>query len=222
MIQMVDISKSYSFGRGTEVPVLRGLELRLEATGVTAIRGASGSGKTTLLHLLGGLDRPTGGEVRFEGASTARWTPGQLSRWRNRHVGFVFQSYQLLPELSLLENVALPGWLDRRDVRETAVSLIERVGLADRAHHRPGELSGGEQQRAALARALVNDPALILADEPTGNLDAANREAVLHLLLDLSRQKKKALVLVTHDDTVAAHADRVFDLSDGRLHERPK
>lgn len=220
MIRLESIDKEFPFGRGSAVPVLQGLDLELGGQGVTAIRGASGSGKTTLLNLIGGLDRPTRGRVLVDGEDRGGWSPAALAAWRNRRIGFVFQSYHLLPELTVLENVALPAWMGRRDGIARARELVAQVGLEARAAHRPGELSGGEQQRAAVARALVNDPDLILADEPTGNLDAGNREAVLDLLLALSRQSQKALVLVTHDDAVARRAARVLELRDGRLHER--
>lgn len=221
MMELRDIHKSFSFAPGQEVKVLSGLNLRVERGEILAIRGVSGSGKSTLLHLIGALDRPTAGEILFEGESMLGWDGGRRAAWRSRQVGFVFQSSQLLPELSVVENIALPGWLARRDCVARAEELAGQVGLVGRLRHRPGELSGGEQQRVAIARALVNDPPLILADEPTGNLDAGNRDAVLHLLLDLARGRKKALVLVTHDDAVAAQAGRVLELVDGRLHERP-
>ena len=216
------IDKSYSFGAGHRVSVLRGLSLSVGVGEIVAIRGASGSGKSTLLHLMGGLDRPDQGEVLWSGEPVGGWDAARLAGWRGRHVGFVFQSSQLLPELTVWENIALPGWLAREDSRERARELAVATGLESRLHHRPAELSGGEQQRVAIARALVRDAGLILADEPTGNLDAGNRDVVLHLLLDLSRQRTKALVLVTHDDAVAAAAGRVFELADGRLHERPQ
>jgi ABC-type lipoprotein export system ATPase subunit len=221
VIVLRGVHKGYSFGSGHYVSVLRGLDLRVGQGEILAIRGVSGSGKSTLLHLMGGLDRPDRGEVLCGGEPMADWDAGRLARWRGRQVGFIFQASQLLPELTVLENIALPGWLAREDVRARARELAVLTGLEARLHHRPGELSGGEQQRVAIARALVRDPSLLLADEPTGNLDSGNRDAVLHLLLDLSRQRTKALVLVTHDDAVAAQAGRVLELADGRLHERP-
>jgi len=221
-LELRGIDKAYSFGPGHSVSVLRGLELALGRGEILAIRGVSGSGKSTLLQIMGGLDRPDRGMVCFEGESMEGWDGGRMARWRGRQVGFVFQSSQLLPELTVLENIALPAWLAREDGRARARELAVLTGLEARLDHRPGELSGGEQQRAAIARALVRDPGLVLADEPTGNLDAGNRKAVLDLLLDLSRQRNKALVLVTHDDAVAAAAGRVLELADGRLHERPQ
>lgn len=220
MITLRQIEKNYSFGPGRELQVLRGLDLDIQAGEILAIRGVSGSGKSTLLHLLGALDRPSRGEIFFRGEAMSAWPEARRAAWRRQEVGFIFQSSTLLPELNLLENVALPGWLTRRDARRQAEELAVTVGLGERLHHRPGELSGGEQQRAAIARALVNDPELLLADEPTGNLDAGNRDAVLNLLLDLARRKKKALVLVTHDEAVAGAAGRVLELVDGKLAER--
>jgi lipoprotein-releasing system ATP-binding protein len=220
MIRLEQIHKSYAFGTSGALPVLRGVELGLPREGTLAIRGASGSGKSTLLQIMGGLDRPTSGRVLADGADLSRLSSRDLARWRGRNIGFVFQSYHLMPELSVLENVCLPAWLNGVDGEARARELIGEVGLTERIRHRPGELSGGEQQRVALARALINDPALVLADEPTGNLDAENRGMVLKLLLDLTSQRKKALVLVTHDDEVARRASRVMDLRDGILTER--
>lgn len=214
------VSKSYSFGIGHKLSVLRNLDLSVGRGEILAIRGVSGSGKSTLLQIMGGLDRPDSGEVRYQGESMSVWEPARMARWRGQNVGFVFQTSHLLPELTVLENIALPSWLAREDGRARARELAVLTGLEARLDHRPSELSGGEQQRAVIARALVRDPGLILADEPTGNLDAGNRDSVLHLLLDLSRQRNKALVLVTHDDAVAAAAGRVLELADGRLHER--
>ncbi|MDX6765851.1 MAG: ABC transporter ATP-binding protein [Candidatus Methylacidiphilales bacterium] len=220
MIRLENIHHAYPIGRSGSLPVLRGIDLEILPEQSLAIRGASGSGKSTLLQILGGLDRPTSGQVIANGRDLAGLSPGALARWRGLQVGFVFQSYHLMPELDVWENVALPAWLAGLDHTARARELIDEVGLSDRLRHRPGELSGGEQQRAALARALVNDPALVLADEPTGNLDSENREIVLKLLLDLTRQRKKALVLVTHDIEVAARASRVLELRHGILTER--
>jgi len=220
MIRLENIHKSYAFGRHGALPVLRGIELELPGSGVLAIRGASGSGKSTLLQIIGGLDRPNEGRVLAEGNDLSDFSSQELAAWRGKTVGFVFQSYHLMPELNVLENVALPAWLAGKDGEKRARELIDEVGLTDRILHRPGELSGGEQQRAALARALINDPAIVLADEPTGNLDAENRELVLKLLLDLTNQRKKALVLVTHDDEVARKASRILELKNGMLTER--
>jgi len=220
MIRLEQIHKSYAFGTSRALPVLCGVDLELAGEGTLAIRGASGSGKSTLLQIIGGLDRPTSGRVLADGADLSRLSSHDLARWRGRNIGFVFQSYHLMPELNVLENVSLPAWLNGVDGETRARELIDEVGLTGRIRHRPGELSGGEQQRVALARALINDPALILADEPTGNLDAENRKVVLKLLLDLTAQRKKALVLVTHDDEVARKAARVMDLRDGILTER--
>jgi len=181
------------------------------------ICGASGSGKTTLLNLLGGLDSPTSGRVCWMGQDIREWSQTGLARQRNRHVAFVFQGIHLLPELDVVENILLPGWIRRSESRARAEFQLERVGLADRLSHRPYELSGGEQQRVAVARALYQDPAVILADEPTGNLDRNNTENIVHLLCELASADDKALLLVTHDLLVAKHVGQVRTLEEGRL-----
>lgn len=208
--------KTYRLGKA-EVRVLRGVDADFAAGEVTMIQGASGSGKSTLLHTLGGIDRPDSGTVNWHGESVYGWGRNRLAVWRNRHVGFIFQNYQLLPELTAVENVNLPTMLDRRGDPEAARSLLESVGLGDRTDHRPGELSGGEQQRVAIARALCNDPDLLLADEPTGNLDATTGREIMDLLLQLQQERKKTLIVVTHDDKVAGLAGQRRVLADGTL-----
>jgi ABC-type lipoprotein export system ATPase subunit len=198
--------------------VLRGIDLQVEAGEFLALRGASGTGKSTLLHLLGGLDAPTAGEIIFDGANLRALGPRALAQLRNRRVGFVFQAYHLLPELSALENVTLPARMARVSMEEAmarAKSLLERVGLAQRLEHRPWELSGGEQQRVAIARALVNQPELILADEPTGNLDSRTGGEIIQLLLALRQERRATLVMATHDSAIASLAPRVIELVDG-------
>ncbi|NQT91706.1 MAG: ABC transporter ATP-binding protein, partial [Lentisphaerae bacterium] len=188
-----------------------------------AVVGASGAGKSTLLHVLGGLDRPDRGRVVLDGGDLYEMSAGRCTEVRGTRIGFVFQSYHLLPEMDVLENVMLPAlararWVPRyAAVREEAGRLLEAVGLKDRAIHRPMELSGGEQQRVALARALMNDPDLVLADEPTGNLDHDTGRQVLDMLFSLAREKNRSLVLVTHDVALAASCDRVLHLVDGKL-----
>ncbi len=200
-----------------QLPVLADVSLELPAGSPLVIQGASGSGKTTLLNLLGGLDHPSEGEIFWKEQSLSRMSRAEAAVWRNRHVGFIFQSYHLMPELNALENVLLPGWLGRKDPQAKALELLERVGLSERLDHLPRELSGGEQQRVAIARSLINDPEIILADEPTGNLDAHNGEEILHLLLDLTAQTKKVFILVTHDDAIAKQLPLRYRLSHGEL-----
>lgn len=219
LLTAMDLHKVYRLGRKT-LEVLQGISLTLSAGEFVAIRGASGAGKSTLLHVLGALDLPSKGTIRFGDADLGRLTGAGLSRFRNQHVGFVFQAYHLLPELSALENVALPARIARRsaaEVERRSRELLARVGLGERLDHRPYELSGGEQQRVAIARALMNDPPLVLADEPTGNLDSHTGEGILDLLCELAGDRQRTVVIATHDARVAARARRTLDLVDGVL-----
>lgn len=196
------------------------MDLDVQRGEFLALRGASGAGKSTLLHLLGGLDTPNEGEIWFEGKELSRQSNVALARWRNRTVGFVFQAYHLFPELDALENVCLPARLARMPAAEAEKrgrELLSRVGLAERTDHRPPELSGGEQQRVALARALINSPDLLLADEPTGNLDSRTGEDILNLLLSLRAERQTTLIIATHDATVASRAPKVLELRDGKV-----
>ena len=219
LIRIVDLYKSYYDGL-TELPVLKGVDLEVKKAEIVAIVGASGVGKSTLLHLLGGLDRPTEGTVFFEGEDIFALNDQELDRFRNEEIGFVFQFHHLLPEFTALENVAMPGLIARKksdDAQDRAKELLDYVGLGERLEHRPSELSGGERQRVAIARALVNQPKVLLADEPTGNLDQKTSEAVHDLLWTLNDQFNQTFIIVTHNQTLAQRADRVIQLVDGQV-----
>ncbi len=203
--------------------MLKGLSLEVFCGEMLAIVGVSGAGKSTLLHILGALDRPSGGKVYYRDEDAFAKDEAALARFRSREVGFIFQFHHLLPEFSALENVMMPLLINQQSKQEAgrrATQLLEEVGLGQRLKHKPGELSGGEQQRVAVARALANKPSLILADEPTGNLDSHTSDRVFQLLKDLSRKKQTTLVLVTHNETLARQADRILRLVDGRLEEK--
>ncbi len=217
-----NVGKTYFIGQRS-LEVLRQVNLSVVRGDFLAVRGASGAGKSTLLHLLGGLDAPTAGEIRFEGRNLAALSGRELSAFRNRKVGFVFQAYHLLPELSALENVCLPARMARMGATQAEArgrELLKRVGLAERLGHRPYELSGGEQQRVAIARSLINDPGLILADEPTGNLDSHTGGEIIELLCALRAERQTTLMIATHDARVAARAPCVIELADGQVKGR--
>jgi len=218
------LGKSYRMG-ATKVEVLKGLDLTVRRGEFVAIVGASGSGKSTLLHILGALDEPDEGTVSFEGRDLSRQSGRELNRFRNKMVGFVFQFYHLLDELSVLENVYLPamasrsilGWLGCRGrAKSRAVELLVQLGLGERIKHKPYQLSGGERQRVAIARALMNEPKLLLADEPTGNLDSATGNGILDVLEKLNKAGQ-TIVMVTHDDRIAQRAGRIITLADGKI-----
>jgi lipoprotein-releasing system ATP-binding protein len=213
------LHKAYTLGQRS-LEVLRGVDIELDRGDFLAMRGASGAGKSTLLHLLGGLDSPNQGEVWLAGRNLAHLGRGELARLRNREVGFIFQAYYLLPELDALENVCLPARMARTSATQAesrARDLLTRVGLKERMEHKPYELSGGEQQRVAIARALINEPDLILADEPTGNLDSHTGEEIIALLCALRDEKQTTLIMATHDAKVAARAPKVVELVDGQI-----
>jgi putative ABC transport system ATP-binding protein len=212
-----DVTREYALD-GVTVPALRGVTFTIDAGDYVAIIGPSGSGKSTLMHLLGGLDRPTAGSLRIGGRDVAGLDPQALAKLRNETIGFVFQSFHLLARTTAVDNVALPlvyRGMRAGERRRRAVAMLERVGLGHRLDHRPNQLSGGEQQRVAIARALVTDPQVLLADEPTGNLDTHNGQAVLALLETLNREQGVALVVVTHDHEVADRANRKIVMRDG-------
>lgn len=220
VLQASDLAKTYLGGDGGLLTVLDGVCLDVARGEMVAIVGASGAGKSTLLNLLGALDRPTRGEVLIDGVAVSGLDDDALSRLRNRRIGFVFQFHHLLREFSALENVMMPlrlGGTETAAARVRAEALLDRVGLASRMHHRPAELSGGEQQRTAVARALAMDPALVLADEPSGNLDHLNSERLHELLSSLARDLSIAMVVVTHNRSLASRADRVLLLENGVL-----
>jgi len=216
MIQLRDVSKTVQSG-GNPLTILHSLDLTVPAGQVLAIIGPSGSGKSTLLGLIAGLDAPSSGNVIIDGVDITRLDEDSLARLRGEKVGFVFQFFHLVPSLTALENILVPMEIaGRRDARTRAQALLDEVGLHDRGHHYPSQLSGGEQQRIAIARALADDPPLILADEPTGNLDSTNGRHILDLLLEVKKSRRATLVLVTHDPSVAAVADARLTLRDGR------
>lgn len=233
-MRVENLHKTYYLGR-VGVPVLRGVSLAVQPGEFVAVLGASGSGKSTLLHLMGGLDRPdfdphpdtrTPPRIEFEGVDLFRMPPRALDRYRNQDVGFVFQFYHLLPELSVIENVLLGamiryghfGYLARgAALKKDAEAVLMQVGLAHRLGHRPAELSGGERQRVAIARALINQPRLLLADEPTGNLDRATGAKILDMLMEIRAERRQTMVVVTHDENTARRADRVIRLADGKI-----
>jgi len=210
------LHKTFRLGH-TDLEILQGLEAAFPKGGLNTIQGASGSGKSTLLQILGGLERPDAGEVRWQGESIYGWSRGKLAAWRNLSVGFVFQAYHLFPELSALENVDFPARLARKSDPAHAAHLLDQVGLGSRLHHRSSELSGGEQQRVAIARALRNNPALLLADEPTGNLDTVTGSGIIDLLLRLHQERGNCMIIVTHDDRIAALGERTYRLEQGQL-----
>ena len=219
VVETQDLRKTYMQG-GRPLEVLKGVNLRVEPGEFLAIMGPSGSGKSTLLNLIGALDRPTSGRVLINGVDLSTLNDNQLARLRNREIGFIFQFFNLIQRMDALSNVELPlviAGVGREERRRRALSLLEQVGLGDRVHHKPNQLSGGEQQRVAIARALANDPDLLLADELTGNLDSKTGDEIMSLLRDLNQEQGKTFILITHDPTVGQRTDRLLTLRDGEL-----
>ena len=224
LVSLENVVKRYQRGKQS-VEVLHGVNLSIEQGEFLALMGPSGSGKTTLLNLIAGLDQPTEGEVTVAGERIDRLSGGMLAKWRARHIGFVFQFYNLLPVLSAARNVEVPLLLTNlssKQRKQNVRAVLELVGLADRATHKPGELSGGQQQRVSIARALVADPTLLVCDEPTGDLDRENAEEILRLLQMLNRQQGKTIIMVTHDPLAADHASRILHVDKGRLVDSPE
>lgn len=215
---MENLKKTFKDGP-RELHVLKGINLKVKKGELIAIKGPSGAGKSTLLHLLGGLDRPTDGRIYLNGADIYKLSDGKLANLRNRQIGFVFQFFHLLPEFSVLENVSLPAMIWGRANTQRALRLLERVGLGERINHRPNQLSAGEMQRAAIARALMNSPEIVFADEPTGNLDRDNSMSVINLIKELNGEEQQTFIIATHGDSTANMARRVLHMIDGVLEE---
>jgi len=218
LLVLSGVSKAYE-GASDPTPVLKGVDLRVDAGETLAIVGPSGCGKSTLLNLIGALDRPTSGEIKFSGQDLQKLSDTELAKFRNQTIGFVFQQHHLLPQCSALDNVLVPTLVNKEadNPRERATNLLERVGLGERMSYRPGQLSGGERQRVAVVRALINRPSLLLADEPTGSLSRAGAEDLTNLMLELNREEGMTLIVVTHSDAVAGMMDRVLELDEGVL-----
>jgi lipoprotein-releasing system ATP-binding protein len=221
LVEIEGLHKSYEH-EGRTLPILKGLDLTIEAGEVLAIVGASGAGKSTLLHCIGTLDLPTAGTIRLDGQDATRMPGPRLAALRNQTIGFVFQFHHLLPEFTALENVAMPGLIQGKTLRQMepkSMALLEEVGLKHRVRHRPGELSGGEQQRVALARALALEPKLLLADEPTGNLDSTTSDAIHELFFKINQERGTTIVVVTHNTAFAENMPRVVRMKDGRIEQ---
>jgi putative ABC transport system ATP-binding protein len=219
LIRCIDLTKTYTKGKVTVTP-LENLNLEVAKGEFLALMGPSGSGKTTLLNLLSGIDSPTNGVLEIEGRNISKYSRSELTAWRAKHVGYIFQMYHLIPVLTAFENVELPLLLDsmsKKDRHQRVAAALEMVGLGDRLHHTPSELSGGQEQRVAIARALVADPALLVADEPTGDLDRESADRILEILQQLSKEQGKTIVMVTHDARAASAASRTLHLEKGKL-----
>lgn len=223
MIELKNITKVYHLGE-IDLPVLKGISLCIKDGEFVSLTGASGSGKSTLMNILGCLDRPSGGEYWIDGKNVAGLNAAQRARLRNQRIGFVFQNFNLLPRTSALENVMMPAYYAHparsgREIRKRALELIDMVGLTERMHHTPAQLSGGQQQRVAIARSLINNPGILLADEPTGNLDSTTSVEVMNMFRDLNRNQGITVIIVTHDPKTAAFTDRAINMCDGLIME---
>jgi ABC-type lipoprotein export system ATPase subunit len=217
LIQTTQLTRTYQLGKKS-LTVLREINLEIAAGEKVFLCGPSGAGKTTLLYTLAGLETPQQGKVIIDGTDLYGLSRAAQSRFRNQRIGYIFQNYHLLPELTALENVMVPGAISGKNHKQQAMQALTRVGLAERADHLPAELSGGEQQRVAIARAIVNEPDILFADEPTGNLDSKNSESIMELLLELVKEKHTTLIVVTHDAALAIHGDRTLMIKDGSIH----
>ncbi len=215
ILKAIDIKKSYRITKSNTLNVLKGVNLEIFKGEIVAIVGKSGAGKSTLLHIMGALDKPDKGEIEFEGSDIFKFGNKQLAEFRNRKIGFIFQFHHLLPEFSVLENVLIPNYVSGNNDSERAIELLKITGIEDRKQHKPSEISGGEAQRAAIARALINSPSIILADEPTGNLDTENANSVIELIFDLRKKFDQTFVIVTHNEEFANNCDRIIKMADG-------
>ena len=215
MLKAVGIYKSYG-----SLPVLKGVDIEIIKGEIVSIAGSSGAGKSTLLHILGTLDSADKGEINLDDTAVFKLSGKKLAAFRNKHIGFVFQFHHLLPEFTALENICVPGWIAGRktsEVEDRALSLLDLLKLSGRASHKPGELSGGEQQRVAVARALINNPSIVMADEPTGNLDSANAKELHNLFIDLRNRFQQSFLIVTHNEELAQLSDRILHMKDGKI-----
>lgn len=215
LLDIKDVKKSYQVSKVETLEVLKGINLQINREEIVAIVGKSGAGKSTLLHLIGTLDTPDSGKIFFDGTDIYSMKERELSKFRNNKIGFIFQFHHLLPEFTAIENVMIPSMISGKEDKVRAIELLREVGLEDRKDHRPNEISGGEAQRIAIARALINSPDLILADEPTGNLDTQNADAVINLIFDLRDKFKQTFIIVTHNEEFAMRCDRVIRMNDG-------